>query len=615
MDCLNKSDVEHLMSDIYESVALTMKHPRTRAPVLEDTVPRSYQELQNLVELKVKSMRRDKYSVPVLKHEEFVDYVRSLTLHQHYSYMEEDAEEFDLACRFLHEAGTIIHFSSRVPGMSDLYFLDPQWLFNVLGNVIISRKKSPGSSATVESGDLPRMFEAAEIPPQFYHTLFTVMESFDILVSLDMEKNHFLIPSLLPPTPPAHYPTYDLSTDDRTTTQYIHFNYLPNSFFPRLLARVLIYIRQLSVQLLVAGSTSLTQDVDGGFPSKLIGSLPTRLSGAHSFGLDRLGYVYELDDLASAKDKGTLRRKICALSAQTLTLPHLRHKALTQKLVSLSQPFLEQRSPTRTRSVINEQDPESVASRADSFSSYVFWKDGVFVEFPCGTKFWLEACNSAVALVISGEEIKRVKVLSFLTSCVDVLVEECFVGMEAAYYSPCPSCLKRFWEEGTPRDRGLSLSDSFRADVREIISLNEFSGVAQYSQCSVSVSSRERRNSLTFSGSTLRLSHSPSPSEISASFEEEFSIAVLENNVTMIPLPTALLQSRHSSTIQCPKCEVLVELSFISPHVLMVDFSDKFLLSPSRLHFVEEESSMLGSGGFAKVSEHYYHICCGGRLA
>ena len=606
MDCLSKDDIELLMNDVYD-IALQLRHPRTQVPFLEDMVPHSYQELQSLVEVKVRSLSRDWQSAPILRHEEFVDYVRSLTLHNPDDF-EQDEEEFALACNFLHEAGTIIHFKSHQVGVSDLYFLDPQWLFNILASVISSRVESSSSSTPViKCSQLPQILQSANIPPKFYGSFLSMLESFDILVSLDMEKNSYLMPSLLPTSPPPHYPSYDLSTDTNTITQYIQFSYLPVGFFPRLLARVLIYIRQLSGQLLMADSAPLTtgEDEPDWNISGLVDAVTSSIRSAFSrhfntLRLDRRGYVYQ-DDSRTPQDEGTLRSKIWALSnTNTMVLPVMRRRALTEKLVTISQPILQQKSPTNTSSKISKEDPHHSLSHADHFASYVFWKDGLFVEFPCGTRFWMEACNSAVVLIISGKVVPRVKVLSFITSCIDVLTEECYSGLEVVYYSPCPSCMSRFWQESqTPSFASSSL------EVSQVIKLDEFNEIASYSPDTVS-------RLYSFSGSSLKVNqsipHSFSTSSLLTASDSTLDIAVLENNLTLFPLATTILQSVSKSTITCPKCEVDVSLHSISPHVLLVDFADKLLLKPALLQFQQDEDSILGRGGFGKVRNFVLYL-------
>ena len=601
MDCLSKDDIDLLMSDVYD-IALQLRHPRTQVPFLEDMVPHSYQELQSLVEVKVRSLSREWQSAPILRHEEFVDYVRSLTLHNPDD-LERDEEEFTLACNFLHEAGTIVHFKSHLVGVSDLYFLDPQWLFNILASVISSRVQSSNCSPVIKCSQLPQILQSANIPPKFYGSFLSMMESFDILVSLDMEKNTFLMPSLLPTSPPPHYPSYDLSTDTTTITQYVQFSYLPVGFFPRLLARVLTYIRQLSGQLLMADSAPLTigEDEPDWSISGLVNAVTSSIRSAfsHHFNstlrLDRRGYMYQ-DDSKTPQDEGTLRNKIWALSTtNTMVLPVMRRRALTEKLVTISKPILKQRSPTNTSSKISDQDPHHSFSHADHFASYVFWKDGLFVEFPCGTRFWMEACNSAVVLVISGRVVPRVKVLSFITSCIDVLTEECYSGLEVVYYSPCPSCMRRFLEESQTPSFASSL-----LEVSQVIKLDEFNEIVSYLPQPNTVSQL-----YSFSGSSLKVNQSTSPpfstSPPLTTSDSTLDIAVLENNLTLFPLATTILQSVSKSTLTCPKCEVDISLNSISPHVLLVDFADKLLLKPALLQFQQDEDSLLGRGGFGKV--------------
>lgn len=105
LDGRSHDDVEKLKDDVYR-VARRLRHPRGQTPVIEDQVPRMYQELQSILDSKVKSMRGSRRgrggragTPPVLRHEEFVDYVRSLPQSVRQDNLEEDEEEYALACR------------------------------------------------------------------------------------------------------------------------------------------------------------------------------------------------------------------------------------------------------------------------------------------------------------------------------------------------------------------------------------------------------------------------------------------------------------------------------------------------------------------------------------
>lgn len=616
MNCLKKDDIEMLTKDIYE-IVLRMKHPRTHTYLIENMVPRSYQELQSLVEVKVRSLCRDKHRAPVLRHEEFIDYVRSLTLHDPND-LEHDEEEFMLACNFLHEAGAIVHFRSQVIGVSDLYFLEPQWLFNALAAVIAQLASRQHPSPIITNEDLPLVFQKAKIPSSLYGSFLAMLESFDIIVSLDFEKNKLLIPSLLPTTPPDYYPGYDLSQEDKNlVSQYIDFEYIPSSLFPQLIARVLLYIRQLSGQLMSVESNSISitdrDTSDTGIPTSAsevtsIGtSTQSLLKRSTSFRVDGSGYIVK-DDLDIQGDVTALRNKIWALSTTNLggATPLLRHHSLTQKLVSISQPILQQYTPTSGHSSLEasiEVDSSYLNDALihhDDFASYIFWNNGLYVEFPHGTRFWLELCASAIMLVISGETIPRVKVLSFLTSCIDGLISECYTGLEMTYYSPCPCCMKSFWEDSrSSKSRSSSFGMSSLEASQSALTLNEFKGIVHFSR---SPQTGELGRSPSFSCSKYAISRTPSPPSNSTSHDEIPTIAVLDGKLTLFPLAATIHQSVMSSTILCPNCSTRVPLQAISPHVLLVDFKDALLLNMRKLEFDEEPESKLGGGGFGKVS-------------
>ena len=619
MNCLRKEDTDMLMKDIYE-IILRMKLPNKQTPLIESLVPRSYHELQSLVEVKVRSLCRDKNRAPVLRHEEFIDYVRSLTLHDPND-LKHDEEEFMLACHFLHEAGAIVHFRSQVVGVSDLYFLEPQWLFNTLSAVVSQLAFGQNSNPIITSEDLPLVFQKAKIPSSLYASFLAMLESFDIIVSLNFEKKKLLIPSLLPTNPPDYYPSYDLLEEDKNLiSQYIDFEYIPPSFFPQLIARVLLYIRQLSGQLMsiegkpVSISGRGEEDTtDTGIPSTSseitsIGTLRSSVfKHSSSFLVDGSGYIVR-DDMDVHGDLTALRNKIWALSTTNLgaSTPLLRHHSLTRKLVSISQPILQHHhTPTSGHSSIEDtitiEEGLSIGelSHSDEFASYVFWKSGLFVDFPCGTKFWMELCDSAIVLVISGEMIQRVKVLSFLSSCIDGLVSECYAGLAMTYYSPCPCCLRTFWEE-SHISKNLSSSFGLEASTSGL-TVNEFKGVIQYSR---SPQTGELGRMPSFSCSNYIINRSPSPpaDSLTRRSDDIPTIAVLDGKLTLFPLAATIHQSVMSSTILCPNCSSRIPLQSISPHVLLVDFKDALLLKTERLEFNEEPVSKLGGGGFGNVS-------------
>ena len=646
MNCQNRRDVEKLMENIYR-FALRLKHPKTRTPLVEELVPRSYQEIQTLVEVKLRGFQRRGELIPVLRREEFIDHVRSLTLH--HEDLEQDEEEFSLAVRFLHEAGTIIHYRSQVARMSELFFLSPQWLFNALG-VILAQLKIHSRNALISNTALPLVFQAAKIPAHFYDNFLSILEENDIVVSLDMEKTYFLIPSVLSTTSPPHYPAYNLADDPHTyQMQYVHLDYLPSGFFPRLLARVLICLRMLSGQLMALRSSPLTGSTSEDTPVQLSSIYGTIRRG---YQLDSLGYIQE-DDITEGgvtTDEKRLRDKIWALSTTNVVTWPNRHRSLMEKLVTLSRPILKNKKRTlhpptlggdevKNEAEEGEQNGSGVDdSPLDLLSDNIVWKKGIHVEFPCGTGLWLEACESALVMIARGDVVQRVKVVTFLTSCVDMLVDEYYAGVRVVYYSPCPSCLTRYWSSQTESSRSCASSDSLKvptfteSDLElsgefNSLTLNEFKETASFMRRS---SNDHGKVSRSFSGSTLKLERSNSPTittdghtfttvNSAGDIVEEIPCVMLDNNVILYSLASLIVQSARENSVQCSRCDKLVTLREIGPHVLLVDFSDNLLISSRRLLFGEGKRSVLGEGGYGKVRystqiAHSSSVGFGGKL-
>jgi hypothetical protein len=50
-------------------------------------------------------------------------------------------EELEQACQFLHDNGILLHYDD--PSLSGLYFLDPQWLCDMMAHVVAIRDVNP----------------------------------------------------------------------------------------------------------------------------------------------------------------------------------------------------------------------------------------------------------------------------------------------------------------------------------------------------------------------------------------------------------------------------------------------------------------------------------------
>jgi hypothetical protein len=97
---------------------------------------------------------------PVLKADQYYSAV-NIELHKmHRSFR--DPAELHQATLFLHENGIILHYDDAT--LKDLYFLDPQWLCDMLAHVVTIREINPfARSGIMKLDDIQHVFKSSRI--------------------------------------------------------------------------------------------------------------------------------------------------------------------------------------------------------------------------------------------------------------------------------------------------------------------------------------------------------------------------------------------------------------------------------------------------------------------
>ena len=105
---------------------------------MDQLVPASYLQLEDTIRNLALNMRLAERP-PVLTYKELRDAVfadpRTLISKQNSS------RELEQAVRFLHDNGTMLHYED--PLLTDLYFVDPQWLCDMLAHIVTVREINP----------------------------------------------------------------------------------------------------------------------------------------------------------------------------------------------------------------------------------------------------------------------------------------------------------------------------------------------------------------------------------------------------------------------------------------------------------------------------------------
>jgi len=626
MNCKSKRDVEQLQNVLYK-MALDMKNPKTKKSIINELVPRSYLELQSLIQSEVKIINSLKES-PVKRRSQFINFVKSHTFHN--TELEDDETEMDAACRFLHEAGVIVHYD--IDELRDIYFLDPQWLCNLLCSLTNPVNTAVSVLRVADVASFLNEVGAASLQLQ----LLKIMEVFSIAVCLDMDRERFLVPTLLRNKRPPNYPSYDLCAAD-INCKHFCFGYMPNGFFAKLIAQTLLHVKQLSAQIVACiteqNSTEYLPQFDGE-----VAAVMTEFDDHHmKYTLDRrTGYLVQDDSSAVEEISGShieLKRKLMTLG----TLP--RSPARDNKIITLTRPMMR---PMKSG---------HHSSHSDLLLGWVFWQEGMYLCFPGHTQLWLESTLEGVAVVVTGDSIPRVKTLSYITNCVDMLCEEHYLGLTVSVENPCPSCIKRCVSEtgNNVKDLNGSLlnslthsdttnteieaqptqedaTDSSHNIVNGSHGPSETSKHAKISpqKCLPSAEATSPLLELEFSFDSLSQNDSvrknlfESPNGDDTEFVFPSVNAPSDNvlprldhvrlQVNMFTNTECITKASTDHVIQCGSCDQEVLLRDVDPSVLLEDFANHLLIDPNQLQF-DVNGEELGCGSYAKVCTHYTMLC------
>lgn len=97
---------------------------------------------------------------PVLRADQYYSAVSVELQKMHRSFR--DRAELHQATLFLHENGIILHYDDAT--LKDLYFLDPQWLCDMLAHVVTIREINPfARSGIMKLDDIQHVFKSSTI--------------------------------------------------------------------------------------------------------------------------------------------------------------------------------------------------------------------------------------------------------------------------------------------------------------------------------------------------------------------------------------------------------------------------------------------------------------------
>lgn len=205
-----KFNIKNLCNRIYD-VVFSLRCPGSTERLLEQKIPATYLYLEEIINWIVHD-RQQKKREPVLTYEEYKR-VTSEQLKTKYNKIFRDLEpinsreinynsELQQATRFLHENGVLLHYEDA--NLRDLYFLDPQWLCDILSHVVTIREINPHvKNGLMKIDDLGSLFKSIDVNLNGGMQSYVVNLLNKFEVALTWNSQYLLIPSLLPNEPSA----------------------------------------------------------------------------------------------------------------------------------------------------------------------------------------------------------------------------------------------------------------------------------------------------------------------------------------------------------------------------------------------------------------------------
>ena len=160
--------------------------------VMGHKIPSSYHVLDNKLST-IHRLVKDGNHEPIMHAAEFQKMVRDFDL----DILNDD--DLSMAVQFLHEVGALLHYDDHRHNLDDLYFVDPNWLCDLMSTVVTVKQWNPHvKQGILRSKHFSLFFKGKHFPSKYFYQILTLLNKFEIVLPLDNNYERILVPSILP---------------------------------------------------------------------------------------------------------------------------------------------------------------------------------------------------------------------------------------------------------------------------------------------------------------------------------------------------------------------------------------------------------------------------------
>lgn len=235
----NREGIDSLRVTIYDVARSLQKSGRGQVLVMGEKIPHSFLSVADVIQAKRKELR-DKGRMPILHKSEYEALVLDTIKNDPLDI--EDTNDLTEVTQFMHERGILMHYNDPNQDLQDLFFIDPQWLCELMAQVVTLPVVNPFiHNGILKLEDLPLIFRGEQFPHDNSPQFIRLLNRFQIACSLDEDR--VLIPSKLPAQQPDEATNDDLPF---ITLKRLHsLPYIPHGFWCRLISRLLFYMKDM----------------------------------------------------------------------------------------------------------------------------------------------------------------------------------------------------------------------------------------------------------------------------------------------------------------------------------------------------------------------------------